>query len=56
MSPNIRKYTFGHVTSKCSNQPAHLHSLIRIFTECILNSKGCSFNKWTTKTDQQGWE
>ena len=33
-----------------SDQPAHLHSLIRMFSWHILASQGCSFFMWKTKT------
>ena len=41
-SCNIRKlYLLTCVSSEDSDQPSHTHSLIRIFTRCILDSQGC---------------
>ena len=40
MSHNIIKHTFGHGCADL-DQPAHLRSLIRIFTQCNSDSKGC---------------
>ena len=45
MCRNVRKRTFGRIRtyapSEDSDQTAHSRSLIRIFTERILDSQGC---------------
>ena len=42
MRRKIRKGNFGNVySSEDSGQPADSHSLIRIFTVCILVRQGC---------------
>ena len=35
MRCNVRKHTFWHVHPMNSNQPAHPHSLIRVFAVCM---------------------
>ena len=44
-SENIWTCTLG----EDSDQPAHLHSLIKILIRLILDIQGCSFFLWTTK-------
>ena len=39
MDHNVRKRTFGHAPSEDSDQTAHLRSLIRILTGCILENQ-----------------
>ena len=52
MSHNIIKHTFGHGRAD-SYQPAHLRSLIRIFTQCNLDSKGCKVSHADNKDCDQ---
>ena len=41
---NVRKHTFGHFPSEESNPSVRSRSLIRIYTECILDSHGCKLS------------
>ena len=43
MSRNVRKCTCGHAPKEDLDQSVHSHSLIRIFTECVLVAKDARF-------------
>ena len=50
-----KTYFWTGVPNKDPDQPAHLHSLIRIFTGCFLDSQGCKISSCRQDCDQTAW-
>ena len=50
MNPYVKKVPSDMCASEDSDQTAHSRSLIRIFTERILDSEGCKYNDYSDLT------